>query len=213
MSNIKVRDIKSTTPLDRILKSWLAHDLDHLSDEDKGILQRITEIDKRMQTGQLVKSNKGDFSRPMRLKELVEWHTERFKISSRQAYADIAMAKQFFLSTETRDDKEFARGQMIQQGEEMMFRAAAQSDFKSAAAFFKELRLLRGLDKIDVETPDLSKWEPFQPRIIADPVELGFEKMEHPSKEVDKLLKSFKKGPIEKMLDDPQSEIEEVYFE
>ena len=213
MSNIKVRDIKSTTPLDRILKSWLAHDLDHLSDEDKGILQRITEIDKRMQTGQLVKSNKGDFSRPMRLKELVEWHTERFKISSRQAYADIAMAKQFFLSTETRDDKEFARGQMIQQGEEMMFRAAAQSDFKSAAAFFKELRLLRGLDKIDVETPDLSKWEPIQPRIIADPVELGFEKMEHPSKEVDKLLKSFKKGPIEKMLDDPQSEIEEVYFE
>lgn len=213
MSNIKSRDIKSTTPLDRILKAWLAHDLDNLSEEDKGILQRITEIDKRMQAGQLVKGNKGDFSRPMRLKELVEWHTERFKISSRQAYADIAMAKQFFLSTETRDDKEFARGQMIQQGEEMMFQAAAQSDFKSAAAFFKELRLLRGLDKIDVETPDLSKWEPINPLIIDDPAELGYEKFENPKQVIEKLLKSFKKGPIEKLLDDPQSDTEEVYFE
>ena len=213
MSNIKPRDIKSTTPLDRILKAWLAHDLDHLSEEDKGILQRITEIDKRMQVGKLIKGRKGDFARPMRVKELVEWHTERFKISHSQAHADIAMAKQFFLSTETRDDKEFARGQMIQQGEEMMFQAASLSDFKSAAAFFKELRLLRGLDKVDVETPDLSKWEPIQLRIIADPAELGYEKMEHPNKEVERLLKSFKKGPIEKLLDDPQSDIEEVYYE
>lgn len=213
MSNLKARDIKATTPLDRILKAWLAHDLDNLSEEDKGILQRITEIDKRMQTGQLVKGNKGDFSRPMRLKELVEWHTERFKISSRQAYADIAMAKQFFLSTETRDDKEFARGQMIQQGEEMMFQAASQSDFKSAAAFFKELRLLRGLDKIDSDAPDLSKWEPILPRIIVDPTELGFEKIDNPNQVIERLLKSFKKSPIDKLLDDSQEAIEEVDFE
>ncbi len=212
MSNIKPCDVKESTPLDRILKSWLSHDLDNLSDKDKGILQRITEIDKHMQMGKLVKGNKGDFFRPLRFKELVEWHVERFNISHRQAYVDIAMAKQFFLSTETRDEKEFARGQMIQQGEEMMFEAASQSDFKSAAAFFKELRLLRGLDKIDIDTPDISKWEPVLPRIIDDPTELGFEKIDQPHRLVDRLLKSFKKGSVDKLLDDDPN-IEEVDFE
>lgn len=212
-SEIKPRDIKATTPLDRILKSWLAHDLESLSDEDKGILQRITEIDKRIREGMLVTRKKNNafgveyeanFTRPMRFKELVDWHTELFQISSRQAYVDIAMAKQFFLSTESRDDKEFARGQMIQQGEEMMFEAASQSDFKSAASFFKELRLLRGLDKFDADAPDLSKWEPLQPRIVSDPSELGFDLIENPDAVVARLKKSFKKGVVEKMLDDAE---------
>jgi hypothetical protein len=201
MSNIKPKDIEGDTALDRILKSWLAHDLDSLDEVDKNILTRITELDKRMQEGKLIKTNKKDFSRPLRIKELAEWQVERFKISLRQAYADIEMCKQFFLSTQTLDDKAFARGQMIQQGEELMFEAASNGDFKASAAFFKELRVLRGLDKPEAENVDLSKWEPINPVIVLDPAQLGFEKMEYPDQEVKKLLKSFKVSPLETRLD------------
>lgn len=197
MSIIKPKEIKGDTVLDRILRAWLSHDLDNLSDTDKHILTRITELDKRMQEGKLIKGNKKDFSRPMRTKELAEWQVERFKISHRQAYADIQMAKEFFLSTQSREDKEFARGHMILQGEDLMFEAAATGDFKAAAAFFKELRLLRGLDKIDPDTPDLSKWEPIKPIIISSVSEMGFEKIDNPDQEVKKLLRSFKTNPIE----------------
>lgn len=197
MSNIKPSKIKGDTALERILKAWLEHDLDNLAEADKNILSRITELDKRMQVGKLIKDNKKDFSRPIRTKELAEWHVERFKVSHRQAYADIEMTKQFFLSTQSREDKEFARGQMILQGEELMFKAASNGDFKAASAFFKELRLLRGLDKVDQDVPDLTKWEPINPIIISDASDMGFDKIEHPDQEVKKLLKSFKTNPIE----------------
>lgn len=204
MSNIKPRHIKNDTPLDRILKAWINHELDNLDEIDKNILIRITELDKHMQAGKLIKGNKNDFSRPFRTRELAEWHVERFKVSLRQAYVDIEMAKQFFLSTETRDDKEFARGQMIKVGLDMLDDARKSGDLKAATAIFKEISSLRGLDKIDVDTPDISNWEPVQPTIVADPSELGFEKIEHPDQVVKKLLQSFKQSPIEKILDDEE---------
>lgn len=206
MSIIRSKEIKGDTVLDRILKAWLSHDLDSLAEADKAILTRITELDKRMQEGKLIKGNKKDFSRPMRMKELVEWQVERFAISHRQAYADIEMAKQFFLSTQSREDKEFARGQMILQGEELMFEAASTGDFKAAAAFFKELRLLRGLDKIEQDTPDLSKWEPIKPIIISSVSEMGYEKIEYLDQEIKKLLKSFKTNPIEQNINNQENE-------
>lgn len=211
---IKAKDISTDTALDRILKAWLAHNLDGLAETDKGILERITEIDKRIQQQMIVKRKEHsvvtgqpyerEFKRPMRYKELVEWHVERFGISHRQAYIDIEHAKQFFLSTESREDKEFARGQMIMQGEEMMFEAASLGDFKSAAAFYKELRLLRQLDKVDKTNIDPSKYQPVIPRIVNDPSELGFEKMDNPDAIVAELRKSFKKGVVDKMLEDSE---------
>lgn len=192
MQLIKPKQISTETALDRITGAWLAHDLDHLSDADKHLLERISEADKQLQHGKLIRKNGKDFSRPMRIKEVAEWLVERFKISLRQAYADIEMAKQFFLSTQSRNDKDFARGQMIQWGEEFMCEAAAKGDFKAAAAFFKELRLLHGLDKIDAETPDLSQWEPIKPIIISSVSEIGYEKIEHLDQEIKKLLKALK---------------------
>lgn len=192
MQLINPKQISTDTALNRITKAWLSHDLDSLSDADKQLLERISEADKQLQHGKLIRKNGKDFSRPMRVKELAEWLVERFQISLRQAYADVETAKQFFLSTQSRNDKDFARGQMIQLGEEFMCEAAVRGDFKAAAAFFKELRLLHGLDKIDVETPDLSSWEPVTPVIVSDPSELGFEKLEQPDQLVQKLLKSLK---------------------
>ncbi|TXI14819.1 MAG: hypothetical protein E6Q66_04690 [Pedobacter sp.] len=197
MQVIKPKQISGETALDRITRAWLSHDLDGLSDADKQLLDRISEADKQLQHGKLIRKNGKDFSRPMRVKELAEWLVERFKISLRQAYIDIETAKAFFLSTQSRNDKEFARGQMIQYGEEFMCEAAARGDFKAAAAFFKELRLLHGLDKVDVETPNLSQWEPATPVIVSDPSALGFEKIEHPDQLVQKLLKSLKQSPAE----------------
>jgi hypothetical protein len=73
-----------------------------------------------------------------------------------------------------------------------MCEAAVRGDFKAAAAFFKELRLLHGLDKMDIETPDLTQWEPTMPVIISDLSDLGFEKIENPNEFAQKLLKSLK---------------------
>ena len=197
MQIIKAKQIPTDTALDRITRAWLAHDLESLAPADKQLLERISEADKQLQHGKLIRKNGKDFTRPMRLKELAEWLAERFKISHRQAYADIEMAKQFFLSTQSREDKDFARGQMILQGEELMFEAASTGDFKAAAAFFKELRLLRGLAKIEQDPPHLSKGEPIKPIIISSVSEMGYEKIEYLDQEIKKLLKSFKTNPIE----------------
>lgn len=214
MSVIRYNQVDPVTPLDRILRAWLKDKLDTLSESDQRILDRISEVEKRYRKGYTVKQKawnvldgsayEESYKRPYRRKELADWQVKRFGVSLRQAYEDIRMAEQFFLYHETRNDKEFARGQMIMWGEELMYEAKFKGEFRAAAAFFKELRLLKGLDKFEDETFDPSKFEPINPIIITDPSEIGFEKMENPTAVVEELKKSLKKSVLDKILDDAE---------
>lgn len=207
--------------MDRILKAWLKDDLDSLSETDKNILERITEVDKRFRKGYSMKVKAWNIvtgepytetvKRPFRMKELAEWNVKRFGISLRQAYEDVKMSQKFFLFNEGPQDKEFARGAMIQWGDELMAKAAHSGDYRAAAAFFKELRLLKGLDKFEDETWDPAKFEPIRPVIVMNASDVGFPEMENPTALVEELKKSFKKSVLEKILDDAEDvdEIEE----
>lgn len=196
--------ITGDTAADRILSAWKKNAMDKLSEDDKSILDRITEVEKRFYEKKLVRIKGKDVERPFSWKDLVSFLKEKYKISHRQAYADIELAKQFFLLARTRTDKEFARGYRIMQGEEMMHQAVDSKDFKSAAAFFKEITKLEGLDRWDDAEADPSIFQPMKPIIVADPSELGFPKMENPDAIVERLKKSFKKGTIDKMLADAE---------
>jgi hypothetical protein len=208
MSIIKAKDVSDDTPLDRIYKAFVSHQLDKLSDSDKAILTRITEIDKQITVRKPVeKTIKGKvvtYNRPYQYKELCEWVVERFNVSHRQAYIDIDMSKRFFLSCETRDDKEYARGQRILIGNELMFEAAAQGDYKSAAAFFKELNEISGLKRTDPEGINPEDLIPIEFTIVDDPSQLdsSFEKIENIDELIRDLEKEFKRKTIKNVIDD-----------
>lgn len=207
MSKTQIIRIEGDTAADRIVYAWKNHALDQLSEEDQRILERITEVEKRFHEKKFVKDKDGndtDKTRPYKWKDLVEHLVQSFGISNRQAYADIELAKRFFLLGRTKFDKEFARGYRVDQGEELMYQAIDAGDYKSAAAFYKEIVKLEGLDRPDEAVHDPSRFQPPTPKIIADPSELGFEKIDNPDAVVERLRKSFKQGAIDKMLDDAE---------
>lgn len=216
---IKSRNIDPVTPYDRILKAWLANDLDSLSQTDKDILERITEVDKRYRKGYSMKVKAysildgkkytESIKRPYRMKELAEWNAKRFGISLRQAYEDVKMSQKFFLFNEGREDKDFARGHMIQWGETLLAKAEHNRDFRAAAQLFKELRLIRGLDKFEDETWDPTKFEPVRPVIVMKASEVGFPEMDNPTARVEELKKSFKQTVLDKILDDAE-DVDEI---
>lgn len=219
---LRPKHVKGTTVLDRILKAFLKNNLDGLSPVDKAVLERITEVDARIRAGYVVKKTKFDYdlnavvedyryTRPYRKAELAEWQVAKFDISLAQAYKDIEMSERFFLTTERRPDKEFARGQMIYWGEDAMAEARAQGDFRSAAALFKVVAQIRGLDKEDEPMFDPEKFQPIQPVIVADPSEIGFEKVENPDQLVAQLQKELRQN---KMMDRLiREEAEDIDFE
>lgn len=221
MGMLRPRHVKGTTVLDRILKAFLSNKLDDLSETDKAILERISEVDKRIRKGYIVEVPKvsvvtgepyiDSYKRPYQKRELAEWQVSRFNISLAQAYIDIQMAEKFFLTTETRSDKEFARGMAIHWGEQAMAEAQHNGDYRAAAAFFRELNKIKGIDKPSEETVDLRDWRPIRPVIVADPSELGFEKIDNPDKLVAQLRKDLRKKSkaVERILDDA----EEIDFE
>lgn len=216
MGVIRAKHVRDNTVVDRILKAFLNNKLDELSPADQFVLERISEVDARIRAGYTVVPSRWDeylgvdvqdharkFTRPYRKKELAEWQMTRFGVSMAQAYIDIDMAERFFLTTETKKDKEFARGLQIHWGEEAMARAMADGDYRAAAAFFKELNKIKGLDTFEDDTPELKDFRPIEQIIVADPSELGFDKIDNPEATVAELLKSLKKSTaIEKMLDD-----------
>lgn len=221
MGALRPRHVKGTSALDVILKAFLKNDLDNLDQKHKDILERITEVDKRIRVGNVVIKTKFDyelnadvedfrFTRPYRKRELAEWQMARFGVSLAQAYADIEMAERFFLTTETRQDKEFARGMQIYWGEEAMARAQHDGDHRAAAMFYKELNRIRGLDRPDDDTVDLQDWRPIKPVVVSDPSQLGFEKIDNPDKVVAQLRKELrgKSNAIERMLDAEASDVD-----
>lgn len=215
---LRPKDVKGSTVLDRILKAFLVNKLDDLSEADKHVLERITEVDNRLRKGYVVTEPRiapetgqpynHSYSRPYRKSELAQWQMTRFGVSMSQAYEDIRMAERFFLTTESRPDKEFARGMMIHWGEEAMAKAQADGDHRAAAAFFRELIKVKQLDRYDDPKFNPEDLNPIRPIIIDDPAELGFPKVENPDQVVARLLKEVKKGVIEKIAEDAE-EIEE----
>lgn len=217
---IRYKDIGTDTPYDRILRAWLRNKLDSLSETDQNILARITEVQKRYEAGYtqvekvysevLDKNIEKKLNRPYRKRELAEWISQKFSVSLRQAYEDIKMSERFFLFNEGPSDKEFARGQLSYWGEKLLAKAEDQGDFRAAAALFKEIRLLKGLDKFEDQTFDPSKFEPINPVIVASPTEIGFEPMENPTAVVAELKKSLKKSVLDKILDDSEDVDDEL---
>lgn len=205
-----IRKPSEETVLDRLYRAFLEHKTDDLSDEDKNILIRITEVDKRFGEKLLVtkKKLKGgkklQYERPYNFKELVNWLIEKYGISHRQAYADIAMAKRFFLCGQTTEDKEFARGQQIEIGWELYYEAKANGQFMAAQLVYKEINELMKLKIIEPETFDREKLIPADYVITTDASEVGFEAIENPDAMVERLKKSFKKGFIETMSNDAE---------
>ena len=221
MSNLRPRHVRGNTALDIILKAFLKNDLKSLSQEHQDILERISEVDTRIRKGYTVQEPRitaltgqpyiHSYNRPYRKKELAEWQVARFGVSLSQAYIDIEMAERFFLTTEKRPDKEFARGMMIHWGEDAMARAISEGDYRAAAAFFKELNKIKGLDRDDVPEFDPEKFMPIQPVIVADPSELGFDKIDNVDLVVSTLNKDLRKS---KMMDRLlKKEAEDVDFE
>ncbi len=222
MSNLRPKHVRGNTALDIILKAFLKNDLDSLTQEHKDILERISEVDARIRAGYTVKKIEFDFdlgldvekdqyTRPYQKRELAQWQVAKFKVSLSQAYQDIQMAERFFLTTERRPDKEFARGMMIYWGEDAMAKAQADGDHRAAAAFFKELNKIKGLDREDVPEFDPEKFMPIQPVIVADPSDLGFEKIDNVDLVVSNLQKDLRKSKMmDKLL---KKEAEDIEFE
>lgn len=222
MNGLRPKNVKGKTALDIILKAFLKNELDSLSEEHQSILQRITEVDKRIRAGYTVKKVKFDydlnmevedyrFTRPYRKSELAEWQRARFNISLSQAYIDIEWAERFFLTTERRPDKEFARGMMIYWGEETAAEARANGDYRAFAAIYKELSKIRGLDKEDDPGFDPEKFKPIEPEIVADPSDLGFDKIDNVDQIVSILNKDLRQTKMmERML---KKEAEDIEFE
>ncbi|MGJ1295536.1 hypothetical protein ACR777_15120 [Sphingobacterium spiritivorum] len=219
---MRPKDIKGSTVLDRITRAFVSGTLDSLSDDDKDVLERITEVDNRLRKGYIVIEPRvstltgvpyeHQYSRPYRKKELAEWQVAKFKISLSQAYMDIAMAEQFWLTTESRPEKEFARGMMIHWGEEAMAKAVADGDHRAGAAYFRELAKIRQLDKPEDLTFKPEDFHPIRPIILDDPSELGFPKIDNPDLLVSKLLKELKKGVTDK-ISEAAEDIEEQDYD
>lgn len=207
---IKPRDIKSETNYDIILKHYLSHSLDQLPENLMAMLKRWKLANSLIRDGLLVQEVDSDGEthqrRIFKMHKIESFLVEHFDISYRTARQDIANAKQFFLPEKTRSDKEFARGAMIDWGKEFMFKAFEDGDYKSAAAFFKALSIIQGLDRDDPELPDYAAVILPHLAIVADPSELdaGFEKLENPNQLVEEILARRKKDRMDKMIEDSE---------
>jgi predicted acetyltransferase len=151
---LKPRDIKKETNFDIILRAWLEHRLGDLSEDLTAMLERWRMADSLLRDGYLVKKGKNEITQPYTFNKLVAFLVETYGISRRTAYDDIANAKKFFLSTYSKEDRDFARGVMIEWGEKMMWEAQSIGDNKSAAAFYKTLADIKGILKEEQERPD-----------------------------------------------------------
>jgi hypothetical protein len=194
------RNIKVETPYDAILKAFLAGKVDQLPKDQQNMLIRWKKADALMRDGQIVKKGKKDIVQPYNFTRLADYLVAEYKVSYRTAYDDIASAKRFFLSTYSRDDKDFARGIMIEWGEKLMWEAAGEGDYKSAAAFYKSLLEAKHLLKDDQDLPDYANINIPNFILVADPSELGFTKLEDPDAAVARIMAKRKKDKIDQIM-------------
>lgn len=202
---LKPRDIKSQTNYDVILKAWLEHQIEDLPKDLQKMLDRWRMANALLRDGKLVKVGKKEVTQPYTFNKLADFLVEEYKISYRTAYDDIANAKKFFLSTYTKDDKDFARGQMIEWGEKFMFEARANGDHKSAAVYYKALLEVKELLKHEQDLPDYANIHIPSFNLVADPSELGFPKIENPDEAVKRILAKRKKSKIDQIIEQSEN--------
>ncbi|KAA8483757.1 hypothetical protein BDE36_1779 [Arcticibacter tournemirensis] len=198
---LKPRDIKPETTYDVILKAYLENKIDELPEDQQKMLERWKKADSLLRSGELVKKGNNEITRPYNISRLTDYLVSHYKVSVRTARADIAHAKRFFLSTYDRDEKEYARGVMIEWGEELFFEARSMGDYKAAAAIFKTLSEIKGIYNDDPDLPDYSKIQIPQLVIVDDPSELGFEKVENVEEVVASILAKRKKNKLDKLIE------------
>lgn len=211
---LKPRDIKGETNYDVILRHYLAHTLDELPEKLSAMLDRWKMANSLLREGILVKEEGQENGRRVfKHTQIAAYLVEYYGISYRTANEDIANAKNFFLPEKSRNEKEFARGVMIEWGKEMMFAAYQDKDYKSAGMLWKGLMEIQGLDKDDPDLPDYAKTILPQLVIVDDPSELdaGFRKIENPDELVKEILARRKKDKMDKLIEDTElAEYEDV---
>lgn len=202
---LKPRDIKKETTYDIILRAWLEHQVDQLPEQLQNMLKRWQKADSLLRDGYLVVKGGKEITQPYTFNKLAAYLVQEYGVSYRTAYDDIANAKKFFLSTYSKDDRDFARGVMIEWGEQMMFEAKSLGDFKSAAAFYKALAEIKGLLKEEQERPDYENIHLPSFNLVVDPSELGFPKVEDPEAAVARILAKRKKSKIDLIISESES--------
>ena len=221
MGELRPKHIKGDTIMDRIFKAFLANKIDSLSPTDRGVYDRIREVDAQVRTGFVQKITKFDYdlqlevevsriNRPYQKLELAHWIMARFGVSQAQAYIDIQMSQQFFKTFESKEDKDYARGMHIYWGEKMMMEAHSAGDFRAAQGFYKELSKVKGLHEKDHDIPDYKEFTPIKPVIEPDASKLGFEKIENLDAVKADLLKELKgkSSSIDRMLEDEAVDVD-----
>ncbi len=203
---VKASDVKGSTAYDEILRAWLSHSVEKLTQEHARMLVRWEDVHRLIRQGELIKVEGNDKIKRYNFSQLVEWLREQHQISARQAYDDIKNARRFFALCEGREDLEHARGGSIEVGEMMMWAAHEAGDRMAALGFYKETNKVRGFHEI---TPDLPDYESFVPPtyvIVSDPTELGFERVENVEEVVKRILHEKRSG----FLEDEAQDAEEV---
>lgn len=197
---LKPRDIKKETTYDIILKAWLEHQVDELPVKMQDMLKRWQKADSLLRDGYLVQKGGKEITQPYTFNKLAAYLVQEYGVSYRTAYDDIANAKRFFLSTYTKDDRDFARGVMIEWGEQAYFEAKSMGDYKSAAAFYKALAEIKGILKEEQERPDYENISLPSFNMVVDPSELGFPKVEDPDAAVARIMAKRKKSKIDTII-------------
>lgn len=201
-SLIKPKELKGDTNYDIILRAYLEHKVDQLPEDLKGMLERWKKADSLLRSGELVWKGDNEITQPYNASRLADYLVQHYGVSIRTARDDIKHAKRFFATDYDRDEKNFARGVMIEWGEKMMWEAHGMGDYKSAAAFFKALADIQGLMKDDPDLPDYSKVQLPTLIVVDDPSELGFEKIDNVEQVVADILAKRKKNKLDQIIAD-----------
>lgn len=200
---IQPKDIKRETNYDIIEKAHQEHRINELPELLQKQYERWCKVNDLIRVGRLVKKGKHNVTSPYRYHEIINFLVEEYGVSTRTAREDIRHTKFFFSITDTKQEKEFARGVMIEWGEQLMFEAAGTGDYKSAAAFFKALLTAKGLDRDDIDAPDYANVQIPHLVVVADPKELGFEAVsdDEINRTIEKVNKNRRRSVLDKMID------------
>ncbi len=203
---LKPKDIKAETPFDVILKAWLEHKVEDLPETLSKMLERWKQVNVMLRNGYIVKVGKNNITRPYKYNEVAAYIVEYYHVSYRTAYDDIANAKRFFLPVQTKDEKEFGRGVLIEWCERLMLEAASLYDYKSAASFAKLVAEMKGLLKDDIDVPAYDQVLLPHLAIVDDPSELSdaFVKVENPDQLVADILARRKKTKLDRLIADSE---------
>lgn len=201
---VSPRGIKPETNYDIIWKAYVEHRIHELPIELQEQAKRWKRCNALLIDGQTLKKGKDEIIRPYRYNQLVEFLVEEFGISHNTARNDIKHTKRFFAVEETRDEKNFGKGIYLEWLERWMFECAGKGDHKSAAAYAKLIKEVRGYDRVDEDAPKYDEIQIPHLEIVVDPSELGFEKIENPDQVVANILKKRKKSALDRIIDNAE---------